>query len=47
MALVGVLSTQLWHQLLCKPVAGAYPAETAPPRVRIDRTQRQFTGEAA
>ena len=47
MALVGVLSTQVWHRELCTAGPGAYPAETAEPRVRIDRTARQTTEEAA
>ena len=38
MALVGILSTQLWHEEFCGAGAGAYPAETAEPRVRIDRS---------
>ena len=29
MALVGILSTQLWHEEFCGARAGAYPAETA------------------
>jgi asparagine synthase (glutamine-hydrolysing) len=39
MALVGVLSTQLWHQAFIDVAPGAYPVETAEPRVRIDRTR--------
>lgn len=38
MALVGVLSTQLWHDQFIGPTQDAYPAETAEPHVRIDRT---------
>jgi asparagine synthase (glutamine-hydrolysing) len=38
MALVGVLSTQLWHAAFCGVGAESYPAETAEPRVRVDRT---------
>ena len=37
MALVGVLSTQLWHDAFFEP-RPHYPAETAAPRVRIDRS---------
>jgi asparagine synthase (glutamine-hydrolysing) len=47
MALVGILSTQLWHEEFCGPGAGAYPAETAEPRVRIDRSASTSAGEAA
>jgi asparagine synthase (glutamine-hydrolysing) len=38
MALVGVLSTQLWHQSFCAVGPDTYPAETMEPRIRIDRT---------
>ena len=38
MALVGILSTQLWHQEFCAREAEP-EAETATPRVRIDRTE--------
>ena len=38
MALVGVLSTQLWHRQFVGVARERYPAETAEPRVRIDRT---------
>ena len=38
MALVGILSTQLWHQEFCTREAEP-EAETATPRVRIDRTE--------
>ena len=44
MALVGVLSTQLWHERFFG--AGDWPyrlAETAEPRVRIDRRRRDTT----
>jgi asparagine synthase (glutamine-hydrolysing) len=49
MALVGVLSTQVWHERLCAPGAGtaAYPPETAEPRVEIDLTTRERLGSAA
>ena len=36
MAVLAVLSTQVWHQRLCR--AGRHDAEVSPPRVRIDRT---------
>jgi hypothetical protein len=38
MALVAILSTQLWDQTFIGGGARRYPAETARPRVRIDRT---------
>jgi len=38
MALVGVLSTQLWHSAFCGAGSKSYPAETAEPRVRVDRS---------
>jgi asparagine synthase (glutamine-hydrolysing) len=47
MALVGVLSTQLWHEAFLAPGAGDYPAETAAPRVRIDRSANRQTEEVA
>ena len=37
MALVGVLSTQLWHGSFVGTPVESYPLETAEPRVRIDR----------
>jgi len=37
MALVGILSTGLWHRAFAADGASAYPAETVEPRVRIDR----------
>jgi hypothetical protein len=40
MALVGILSTQLWHSAFTGGGAGRYPAETAEPRVRIDARSR-------
>lgn len=39
MALIGVLSTQLWHRAFIGVGADHYPAETTEPRVRIDRTK--------
>jgi asparagine synthase (glutamine-hydrolysing) len=38
MALVGVLSTQLWHDAFAGHGIESYAAETTAPRVRIDRT---------
>jgi asparagine synthase (glutamine-hydrolysing) len=46
MALVGVLSTQLWHRAFIGTGAQDYPAEETKPRVRIDRTKTLSTGEA-
>jgi hypothetical protein len=37
MAVLAVLSTQLWHERLIQ--AHDYAPETAPPRVRIDRRE--------
>jgi asparagine synthase (glutamine-hydrolysing) len=45
MALVGILTTQLWHREFCGPEREAYPGETEAPRVRIDRTRDKVTGE--
>jgi len=42
MALVGVLSTQLWHQQFIGQSSASYGQETAEPRVRIDRTTTRF-----
>jgi asparagine synthase (glutamine-hydrolysing) len=42
MALVGVLSTQLWHGAFCGAGAKSYPAETAEPRVRVDRSSSRL-----
>ena len=48
MALIGILSTQLWHQAFAGAGAGAgYPAETADPEVRIDRTVEQSMSEVS
>jgi len=44
MALVGVLSTQVWHSHFCAaPGVGAYPPETAEPEVYVD-TQLELAG---
>ena len=45
MALVGILTTQLWHQEFCGPERDGYPGETEAPRVRIDRTREKVSGE--
>ncbi len=37
MALVGILTAQLWHQAYCEAGPESYPEETTAPRVRIDR----------
>ncbi|HKG38542.1 MAG TPA: asparagine synthase (glutamine-hydrolyzing) [Conexibacter sp.] len=40
MALVGILSTQVWHERFCGAGAGAeWPAEATQPRVRIDAVE--------
>ena len=47
MALVGILSTQLWHrEFVGRGIAG-YPPESREPRVRIDRTSEPSAKEAA
>jgi asparagine synthase (glutamine-hydrolysing) len=45
MALVGVLSTQLWHRAFIGPGAHQHFPETTEPRVRIDRTKSESKGE--
>ena len=47
MALVGVLSTQLWHREFVGRGAAGYPPESREPRVRIDRTSEPRAEEAA
>jgi asparagine synthase (glutamine-hydrolysing) len=47
MALVGILSTGLWHRAFFEPDALKYPQETADPRVRIDRTRPPSREEVA
>jgi asparagine synthase (glutamine-hydrolysing) len=42
MALVGVLSTQLWYGAFCGAGPESYPAETAEPRVRVDRSDSRL-----
>jgi len=39
MALIGVLSTQLWHRAFFAQGLGNYPPETDKPRMRLDRTE--------
>lgn len=42
MALVGILSTQVWHERFCRAGAGAraeWPAERSEPRVRLDAVE--------
>ncbi|HET6830652.1 MAG TPA: asparagine synthase (glutamine-hydrolyzing) [Solirubrobacterales bacterium] len=46
MALVGILSTQLWHDAFAGG-GGDHPAETAAPAVRIDRTVDQSMSEVS
>jgi asparagine synthase (glutamine-hydrolysing) len=41
MALIGVLSTQLWHRAFFSKQAGDDPAEAEKPRMRIDRTKEK------
>jgi hypothetical protein len=38
MALVGILTSQLWHRIFCGARDGLDAPESTPPRVRIDRT---------
>jgi len=45
MALVGILSTQLWHRELVGRGVDHYPRETREPRVRIDRRVETPTEE--
>ena len=47
MALVGILSTQLWHREFVGRGAAGYPPETGDPRIRIDRTSEPRAEEAA
>lgn len=47
MALVGVLSTQVWHERFCAPGAATYELETREPRVHLDLTTRERLGSAA
>jgi asparagine synthase (glutamine-hydrolysing) len=45
MALVGILTTQLWHQAFCGAGRDGYPAETETPRVTIRRNRDTSNGE--
>jgi len=47
MALVGILSTGLWHRAFMGQGAGGYVPETAEPRVRIDHTTQDLSEEVA
>jgi asparagine synthase (glutamine-hydrolysing) len=47
MALVGILSTQLWHREFMGRGATGYPPENREPKVRIDRTTEPRAEEAA
>ena len=47
MALVGILSTGLWHRAFMGQDAGGYSPETAEPRVRIDNTSEAAGKELA
>jgi asparagine synthase (glutamine-hydrolysing) len=40
MALIGILSTQLWYSTFMGAGAERYPPETADPSMRIDRSQQ-------
>jgi asparagine synthase (glutamine-hydrolysing) len=39
MALVGILSTQVWHERFCGSDAADWPAERSEPRVRLDAAE--------
>jgi asparagine synthase (glutamine-hydrolysing) len=43
MALVGILSTQVWHETFCGASQDRYPEETAEPRVVIDLEAERAT----
>ena len=43
MALVGILSTQVWHETFCGASRDGYPQETAEPRVVIDLEAERAT----
>ncbi|MDP9244753.1 MAG: asparagine synthase (glutamine-hydrolyzing) [Chloroflexota bacterium] len=43
MALVGILSTQVWHDTFCGPGRDGYPEETAEPKVVIDLEAERAT----
>jgi asparagine synthase (glutamine-hydrolysing) len=46
MAVVGIITTQLWHEELIRG-GSPYPAETSEPRIRIDRRTKSAVGEAS
>jgi hypothetical protein len=46
MAVVGIITTQLWHEELIRG-GSPYPAETYEPRIRIDRRTKSAVGEAS
>jgi asparagine synthase (glutamine-hydrolysing) len=41
MALIGVLSTQLWHRAFFRSGLDSYPPEADEPRMRVDRTKTE------
>jgi asparagine synthase (glutamine-hydrolysing) len=45
MALVGILTTQLWHHAFCGAGRDAYPAETDAPRVMLNGARDNQIGE--
>jgi asparagine synthase (glutamine-hydrolysing) len=47
MALVSVVSTQLWHEQLCTRRASDHPVETDAPKVRVDINALNTTMEGA
>jgi hypothetical protein len=42
MALIGILSTQLWHSAFMESGADRYPVEASRPSVRIDHSTREL-----
>jgi asparagine synthase (glutamine-hydrolysing) len=47
MALVGILSAQIWHREFCAEGAGGYPPETSEPQVRLVREHPRSSKAAA
>jgi asparagine synthase (glutamine-hydrolysing) len=47
MALVGILSAQIWHRAFCGEGTGGYPPETEEPRVRLIRANPPSSKAAA
>lgn len=43
MALVGILSTQVWHEQFCGASSDTYPVETGVPEIRLDAEVDQAT----